>query len=423
LIAPLVYFRIAFGAIMFWEVLRYFHYGWIQHDYMDPLFHFTYLGFDWVRPWPGFGMVIHFAVLGVLALCILFGLFYRLSAVLFCLGFTYVFLLDQTHYLNHHYLICLLSFLLIFIPAHHARSLDALRHPRIRAAFAPAWSLWLLRAQIGLVYFFGGVAKLNGDWLHGEPMRTWLAARTDFPLIGAWFTHPLAPYLFSYGGLLLDLLFVPLILWKRSRWPVLILAVLFHVMNARLFDIGIFPWLMLSATLILFVPYSNMKGIPSESKSFTRRQSVIMAALGLWLSLQILLPLRHFLYPGDVNWTEEGHRFSWHMKLRDKTGDIEFIATDPAQDITWNILPEAYLSPDQIEVMSTHPDMILQFAHYLAASLRQEGHADIQMRVMAYVSLNGREPELLIDPDVDLAAQPRNLFAASWILPLRQPLN
>lgn len=33
---------------------------------------------------------------------------------------------------------------------------------------------------------------------------------------------------------------------------------------------------------------------------------------------QILYPLRHHLYPGDVTWNELGHRYSWRMKLRDK---------------------------------------------------------------------------------------------------------
>jgi hypothetical protein len=37
-------------------------------------------------------------------------------------------------------------------------------------------------------------------------------------------------------------------------------------------------------------------------------------------------------------------------------------------------------------------------------------------------SLNGREPQPLIDPVVDLATQPRTLAPASWIVPLFQPL-
>ena len=63
-ISILVYFRIIFGAIMFWEVLRYFDHDWITRYWIEPTFHFTYYGFDWVRPWPGELMYIHFIGLG-----------------------------------------------------------------------------------------------------------------------------------------------------------------------------------------------------------------------------------------------------------------------------------------------------------------------------------------------------------------------
>src|SRR5438552_4065730 len=186
-IEPLVLFRIAFGVLMLVEVCRYFAYKWIYTDFIEPTFFFTYYGFSWVHPWPGAGMLIHFGVLGVLAVAIVLGLWYRAATVLFFLGFTYVFLLDETQYLNHFYLVCLYSFLLMFVPAHRAFSLDATFRPEISSATVPAWSLWVLRAQIAIIYLMGGVAKLSSDWLQGQPMRMWLEARPDFPLIGRYF--------------------------------------------------------------------------------------------------------------------------------------------------------------------------------------------------------------------------------------------
>ncbi len=197
-IAALVYFRIAFGAIMFWEVQRYLSYGWVGQFYIVPKFQFTYYGLDWIQPWPGDGMYWHFYGLGALALCIVFGFWYRLSAALFFLGFTYVFLLDKTQYLNHLYLVSLVSFLMIFVPAHRAFSIDSIWGARSETA--PAWTLWLLRAQIGIPYFYGGVAKIHGDWLRGDTMRILLGIRTDFPLIGSWFTDDRIILLFTYGG-------------------------------------------------------------------------------------------------------------------------------------------------------------------------------------------------------------------------------
>lgn len=431
-IAALVYFRIAFGALMLWEVIRYFENGWITRYYVEPSFHFTYYGFDWVRPWPGSGMYIHFVVLGVLAICIMLGLFYRVSTILFFFGITYVFLLDQTQYLNHMYLISLISFLLIFVPAHRSLSLDAALRPKIRSSVAPAWSLWLLRTQLGIVYFFGGIAKLNGDWLQGEPMRLWLAQRTDFPLIGRWFTEAWTPYLFSYGGLLFDLLFVPFVLWRRTRPFALLIAVIFHVTNSRLFSIGIFPWFMITANLLFLAPSwprrllrrkQDWGSQPTCSPALGVRQRAIVAAISIYLVVQVLVPLRHFLYPGDVRWTEQGHYFSWRMKLRDKEGEAQFFVTDPVNQVSWEVDPFSYINERQYEEMVDRPDMILQLAHHIANSLRSQGYAQIEVRAWVMVSLNEREPQLLIDPDVDLAAQPRSVLAAQWIEPLVTPLK
>lgn len=379
-------------------------------------------------------MYVHFYALGALAVCIAVGFCYRISAILFFLGFTYVFLLEQAHYLNHFYMVGLISFLMIFVPAHRAFSIDALLRPGIRSGTVPAWSLWILRAQVGIVYFYGGIAKLNSDWLSGEPMRTWLAQRTDFPVIGGMFTDESVVYLFSYGGLLLDLLIVPLLLWRRTRLPAFFLAATFHILNALLFRIGIFPWFMLAATLLFFPPdwprrllqrigislsprANNGRTVPSK---FPRTEIAALLLLGGYFLVQLLLPLRHHLYPGDVNWTEEGHRFSWRMKLRDKSATLRFVAN--ADTTSLDIDPDDYLEPWQIEEMSSRPDMILQFVHHVAGDLYDQGYRTVEIFAWVRASLNGRKAQLLIDPSVDLARQPETLGRSLWIRPLVEKL-
>ena len=446
-IASIVYFRIAFGAIMLWEVWRYYKYGWIKSYYIDPVMHFTYYGFDWVRPWPGQGMYLHFLVLGALAICILLGLWYRISTALFFLGFTYVFLLDQANYLNHFYLICLISLLMVFVPAHRACSLDALRRPEIHSDTAPAWTLWLLRFQIGIPYFYGGLAKLDGDWLRGEPLSSWLAAKTDFPIIGPLFTERWMVYLFGYGGLLLDLLVIPLLLWRRTRPFAFAAAVLFHLLNAMLFQIGIFPWFMIAATALFFPPdwprlggrwrpvksprtisrkgATAAKGVPRPAIAVAPLrpdQRLTLALLGIYMTVQLLVPLRHFLYPGYVGWTEEGHLFAWHMMLRSKRGKAEFFATDPVSGRSAKINPQYLLTPRQLRKFSRWPDMVLQFSHYIANELRKQGYPQVEVRARVVASLNGRRPQLLIDPTVNLAAQSRTLMPTPWIVPFQEPL-
>ena len=432
-IASIACFRIVFGAVMAWEVVRYFQHGWIASSFIQPEFHFTYFGFGWVKPWPGGGMYVHFVVLGLAALGVMAGLFYRVSAVLFFLAFVHVFLIDEAYYLNHFYLISLVAFVMIFVPAHRAFSLDARRCPALRSDVAPAWALWLLRAQVGIPYFYGGLAKINRDWLRGEPIGSWLADRTDFPLIGPFFTHEWAGLAFAYGGLILDLTIVPLLLWKRTRPYAFAAGLLFHGLNAMLFDIGIFPWMMIAAFLLFFEPDWPRRIRWRPPAASPRREPDLMpkpprarltvAAIAVYLAVQALLPLRHFAYPGNVSWTEEGHFFAWHMKLRDKDASARFVVKDADTGETWTSSPRAYLTRRQAERMAGHPDMILQFAHHLARLARDAGRPHVEVRAITSAAVNGRERQTLLDPDIDLAAQTRTLWPAAWIVPLRQPLR
>ncbi len=447
-IASLVFFRIAFGAIMAFEVWSYFNYDLIRLNYIGPMYHFSYYGFDWVQPWPGYGMYLHFLALGVLAINIALGLWYRVSTVLFFLGFTYVFLLDQAYYLNHFYLITLISLLMIFIPAHRSFSIDALWSPQIRSETAPAWALWLLMAQMGIVYFYGGLAKLNGDWLRGEPMRGWLASSTDFPIIGPLFTEEWMVYLFSYGGLLFDLFIVPFLLWRRTRLVAFGFALAFHLMNSQLFQIDIFPWFALAATTLFFSPSwprrfvgflrglrrSARRPASEHEEQQTRvenasaapirlraRQWIVVSLLSVYLGVQLLMPLRHFLYPGNSSWTHEGQRFAWQMMLRSLEGRAMFHVTDPVSGWTWEIDPYNHLTPRQAKRVAQYPDMTLQFSHQIAEAFRGMGYEQIEVRADVVASLNGREHQRLIDPTVDLSKQPRTLAPAPWIMPLEEP--
>ncbi len=438
-IASLACFRIAFGAIMLWEVIRYFQNGWIASYFIAPKFHFHYFGLEWINPWPGQGMYVHFAALGVLAVGVMIGCFYRVCATLMAIGFTYVFLLERANYLNHFYLICLICFIMACLPAHRAMSVDAWRKRRIRSQTTPTWTLWLLRFQIALPYFFGGIAKLNADWLAGEPLQTWLFDDRQ-SAFGPFSAHAAALGL-SWGGMLFDLLIVPMLLWRRSRPLALVLALAFNVTNAHLFQIGIFPWFMIAGTLMFLSPswprvvwrrvlrHSAMV-TPSHELSHGAAHSAelparhrlgrqaITAALALYVFIQLALPLRHFLYPGPVSWTEEGHLYSWHMKLRDKSGEVNFIAWSPVSGKTWVVDHRQYLTPRQVRKMPARPDMIHEFARFLGRELESQGHSPVRIGVQSLVSLNGRPPQPLIDPRVDLSREPVTLGAKRWILPL-----
>jgi len=427
-IEMLVLFRVVFGACMLIEVCRFFYYGWIDSAYVNPPMHFTYYGFHWVRPLSSGPMHVFFGALGVCALLLMVGLAYRVAATLFFVGITYVFLIDQALYLNHMYLICLLSFLLIFLPANRLYSVDARIRPSIRAATVPAWTLWLLRFQVGLAYIGGGIAKLNPDWFTGVPMQNMMIKEVGFPLIGQYFDQNWMVYLYAYGGILFDLFIVALLLWSPTRTPAYFFTVIFHTSNAKMFQIGIFPLLMVAASMIYFPPetlrpQSRQAPDPGAAPMWSSSRKVTLWLLGLWVAFQVLVPLRHVLYPGDVAWTEEGHRFSWRMKLRTKRGTTAFRAVDAqGNPLPITPSPEEELTARQLRIMNGRPDMTLQYAHRIADRLRATGHPDVRVYVDTAVTLNGRDPQPLIDPQVDLSRVRRSLLHNDWIVPLHNPI-
>ena len=252
--SSLAVFRMAFGLLMLWEAWRYLHDGWVSDLWIEPEFHFSYPLFEWVRPWPGNGLIWQFYVMGGLAASIGVGFLYRACTVFYCLAFTYVFLLDAAYFLNHFYLIAIISFLLVFLPANARYSLDARLLPQLHRRFIPAWTVGVLRFQMALPYAFGGLAKLNGDWLQGQPMQLMLSAQTNVPIVGPWLDRPWVAYALSYSGLAIDLAAVPLLLHRKSRPYMFAILLMFHFTNSRLFDIGVFPWFAIAATTIFFDP-------------------------------------------------------------------------------------------------------------------------------------------------------------------------
>ncbi|MBL9105205.1 MAG: HTTM domain-containing protein [Myxococcales bacterium] len=413
--ASLHAFRRLFALLMLVSVIRFAARGWIAQIYVDPPHHFPFWGLEWLRPWPGPGMYIHFAALALAALALLIARDPRRPALAFFALFTWVELLEQTAYLNHYYLVSLISLLLAFAP-------------RSGRSLAPRWILTALRLQVGLVYVFAGLAKLRADWLlHAQPLRTWLAAHGDFPALGPLFLRPDVALAMSWAGAVFDLSAPFLLLHPRTRVPALVAVAGFHTLTGLLFPIGMFPWVMVCGALLLLPPdwprrLARRLGRHAPIRTVTAPPVLLsrtgLALLALWFTVQLLLPLRRHLYGDDVGWTEHGFRYAWHVMLVEKTGMVTYRVRDPRTGRTTLVHPEDRLTPQQAKQMAIAPDLILQHAHALAREFAARGVPAVEVRADAWIAYNGRPSARYIDPDVDLARVPDDLAPRTWLLPV-----
>ncbi len=434
--ASLGAFRILFGTILCLSSARFLWNGWVDRFYVQPTFFFKYWGFEWVHVLPEPWMTVLYVAMTVLAAFVAIGFLYRASIVALFFVFTYVELTDVTNYLNHYYLVSLLALLMCFLPLHRAFSVDARLWPSQTSPTVPAWMIYVLRFQIGVVYFYAGIAKLQPDWLiHAQPLGIWLAARTETPLMGALLTLPAMPHLMSWAGFLNDTLVVPFLLWKKTRPYAFATVFVFHFGTHLLFTIGVFPFLMVSGATLFFDPdwprkvatWLRSLGLGPAVTSAARAETTTVTAgrwstpvawcIGAYCVIQIAMPLRAFAYPGDVHWHEQGMRYSWRVMVRQKNGSINYRVRWRGAEREVQVPPSKYLTSHQEREMSGQPDLVLQLAHRIADDYRKRGLEDVEVRVDALVSLNGRRASPMIDPEVDLARQPDTIALMSWIEP------
>lgn len=465
----LAVFRIGFGLLVAFSSLRFLAKGWVDTLYLAPENHLTYRWFGWVAPLPTPWMHLHMVALAAFGICIALGYRHRLATALFIVGFAYTELIEASLYLNHYWFITLAAVLLLLLPAHHHWSLDAAagragscispndasraNDPRegeagragsqaesraVQAQAVQAWVVWALRAQVGIVYVFAGIAKLNGDWLfHAQPLRLWLADRTHLPVIGPFLDEPLVAYAASWGSAAFDCTIVAWLLWRRSRpWAYAVLVV-FHIATWLLFPkIGVFPWVMIFCALVFFPPdwprqlakrarawldgNAAIEPEPRQSDTANRKTSSVsrpaILLLAIFAAVQVFLPLRHYLEPGNVRWNEQGYYLAWRVMLTEKAGHLEYEVTDPATGRNWLAYPELVLTDWQAAHAATRPDLIHATALLIADHYEQQGIPDAEVRATSWVSMNGHQAKQFIDPAINLAAHPRGQIPPGWII-------
>ncbi len=418
--SPLVLFRMIYGFLLAMESFGAIVTGWVRETLINPEFTFTIIGFEWLQPLDGNGMILYFVIMGIAALGIMLGLFYRTSVFIFFSMWTLVYMMQKTHYNNHYYLLILMSAVMLIFPAHKSGSLDVkwgLTRPSKTCLRVCHWFFIL---QILVIYVYASIHKINPDWLNARPLSIWFDYKSDYWLIGSLLQKEWFPYLIAWGGVIYDSSIVFLLLHPKTRKVGFILSVFFNLFNSWVFQIGIFPYLMIGLTVFFFPPeiirkmFFNFrpKIYPVEnqlSKGWT-------LVLCIYFLFQVLLPLRHHLFKGDVAFTEEGHRLAWRMMLRTKSGTIDIYVKNLETNERKRINLNEYLTPDQKSSLPAQPDMIWQFAQRLKRQYALKGE-EIAVFADAKVSLNGHPRRSLIDASVNLAEVDWEPFKhADWIL-------
>ncbi|MFV8328191.1 HTTM domain-containing protein [Flavobacterium sp. ZS1P14] len=438
--STLAFFRLAFGFMMVLSLVRFVSYGWIDKFYVQPQFHFTYYGFEWIKPLGNYTYLLFF-ISGLAALFVAIGYKYKVSIITFFLSFTYIEFMDKTTYLNHYYFITVVSFIMIFLPANAYFSIDAYRNPKIAFQKIPAWTIDILKLLLGIVYFYAGLAKLNSDWLfEAMPLKIWLPNNSNLPVIGSLLNENWVHYAFSWTGMIYDLSIPFLLLYKRTRLFAFVLVVVFHILTKILFPIGVFPYVMIISSLLFFDANFHKKCLQIISKLFNFSLSVFenrkekiqnfngiyktkIAFLTCFVAFQLLFPFRCLLYPDELFWTEEGFRFSWRVMLMEKAGYTQFIVTDAETKENIMVNNSHFLTTFQEKQMSFQPDFILEYAHFLHDYYQKQGIHDPEVRVESYVALNGRLSQKYIEPKINLAKENETFKHKTWILPFNDEIK
>lgn len=254
----LVIWRVIFGLLLLIKTVGAIAVGWVKQVFINPpLFTLNFIGFEWLLPLPGNDMYVWFGVLGLLSLAIILGYRYTLSMVLFTLGWCGVYFMHKTSYNNHHYLKALVCFMMCFVPANRAYSIDV-KLKRVKPlSYCYNYFLQNFVLLLLIVFVYASVAKMYPDWLQGTPLSQWLADKRSSS-IGFLYTSEYQGVIMSWGGILFDLLIIPALIWRPTRNIAFGISIAFHLMNSITFQIGTFPYMMIGASA-LFYPAEKLR--------------------------------------------------------------------------------------------------------------------------------------------------------------------
>lgn len=421
-------FRVLYGLFMTYEVANYLFVGMVQSFFVSPKVHFTYDGLEWLKPLPAPILSLFLYIMLGCAILITFGVWMKAAARLFAVLYAYIFLLDKSLYNNHIYLFILLAILLSLT---HADQFISLRKRSLPGMVVPRWQQFMLGAQVMCVYFFASFIKMRADWwVLKQPVKSIAEAMPPDHFLASLYKSELGINMMVYLGFSLDF-FAPLLLWYKPlrNWAVIPFA-LFHYSNSQIFnDIGVFPFVMLSALVLYF----EWEELPVLRNWFTKRtpaNSVLpQPAIGritrsfliVYFVFQWLFPLRGLFLPNDLDYTTIGNRFSWRVKADARVpSEFKLILKDPDSGKEGEINYKTMINNMQMQTMLYDPRAIRDFAQMIHAQAVKNNIPKAQMFARIKFSLNGRPPQYFVNPEVDMIKTEYSPFKKlDWVMPIQ----
>lgn len=422
--APLILFRIFFGLVFVAESFGAIATGWVTDNLVAPQTNFTFIGFEFLKHLMGDYMYIHFVIMGLLSLGVTLGYKYRFSIIGLTIMWAAVYFMQKTSYNNHYYLMLLVCLIMSFLPANKYASVDVKQKNISPKNYMPQWILLVFIIQVACVYFYATIAKFYPDWLNGTVTSNMYASMTKFPAFSELFQNHYFHLFIAYVGIAFDGLIVPALLWKRTRIFAVVLSLIFHISNSITLEIGVFPYFALAFCIFFFPPEQIRKVFFKKKQPLNEdipeydfeSKKVFQCFFIPYLIIQILLPIRHWFIKGDVLWTEEGHRLSWRMMLRSRSGVVRFKVVNKVSDERLFFELSEIYTAKQIARINT-PDMIWQAAQQIKQEFAKEGIDVAVYAQSSLVSINEKPALKLIDSKVDLTEVKWSHFKHhDWIL-------
>lgn len=420
-------FRAFFGLMMAYQTFKYHKSGLVDVGLLQPKILFHYEGLAFLQPMPLAWMNACLLLMGVSTVLIALGLLFRPACAVLTVLHAYIFLIDKAIFNNHIYLFVLVSFLLAFTDADRFFSV---RGNRGFGPTVPHWQVFLFQFQLAILYFYGGLAKINYDWLvRMEPLHSMLRfipeGSTGWP---GFVKYTVPEWFFSYSGVLFDLL-IPFLLWyKPTRYWSLAPLLFFHLSNSTVFrDIGIFPFFSIGSTLIFFPDLKIFQpgGLlaPKTAAAAVARPVIaplarkILLAYFVW---QLLFPFRGLFLPNPIDYSTVANRFSWRMKNHSRrVMQVNFTVEDPLSKQALQVPVNTIVNTMQMNTLGHDPRAVLEFARYVEAEAKRRGLPRPVVKAQIRIEYNGWPEQFFIDPNVDLTKVTYSPFAKiDWIVPL-----